>query len=84
MQKYLNVESTERPETVRMDAEHVYEAENIQEIEVTDGDGNESTQYKFNLTVYEKDEYILARLDRDKANTDLAIAQIVIGLGGAM
>lgn len=84
MQKYLNVESTERPEAVRMDAEHVYEAENIQEIEVTDEDGNKSTQYKFNLTVYEKDEYILARLDRDKANTDIAIAQIVIGLGGAM
>ena len=51
---------------------------------MTDEDGNKSTQYKFNLTVYEKDEYILARLDRDKANTDLAIAQIVIGLGGAM
>lgn len=84
MQKYLNVESTERPEAVRMDSEHVYEAENIQEIVVTDEDGNKSTQYKFNLTVYEKDEYILARLDRDKANTDLAIAQIVTGLGGAM
>ena len=84
MQKYLNVESTERPEAIRMDAEHVYEAENIREIEVTDEDGNKTTQYKFNLTVYEKDEYILARLDRDKANTDLAIAQIVIGLGGAM
>lgn len=84
MKKYLNVESTERPETVRMDSEHVYEAENIQEIEVTDEDGNKSTQYKFNLTVYEKDEYILARLDRDKANTDLAIAQIVTGLGGMM
>ena len=84
MQKYLNVESTERPEAVRMDTEHVYEAENIQEIEVTDEDGNKSKQYKFNLTVYGKDEYILARLDRDKANTDLAIAQIVIGLGGAM
>lgn len=84
MQKYLNVESTERPEAVRMDSEHVYEAENIQEIEVTDEDGNKTTQYKFNLTVYGKDEYILVRLDRDKANTDLAIAQIVIGLGGAM
>ena len=84
MQKYLNVESTERPEAIRMDSEHVYEAENIQEIEVTDEEGNKSKQYKFNLTVYEKDEYILARLDRDKANTDLAIAQIVIGLGGAM
>ena len=84
MQKYLNVESTERPENVRMDSEHVYEAENIQEIEITDDDGNKSTQYKFNLTVYGKDEYILVRLDRDKANTDLAIAQIVIGLGGAM
>lgn len=84
MQKYLNVESTERPEAVRTDSAHVYEAENIQEIEVTDEDGNKSTQYKFNLTVYEKDEYILVRLDRDKANTDLAIAQIVTGLGGAM
>ena len=84
MQKYLNVESTERPEAIRMDTEHVYEAENIQEIEVMDEDGNKTTHYKFNLTVYEKDEYILARLDRDKANTDLAIAQIVIGLGGAM
>ena len=84
MQKYLNVESTERPEAIRMDSAHVYEAENIQEIEVTDEDGNKSKQYKFNLTVYEKDEYILVRLDRDKANTDLAIAQIVIGLGGAM
>lgn len=84
MQKYLNVESTERPEAIRMDTEHVYEAENIREIEVTDEDGNKSTQYKFNLTVYGKDEYILVRLDRDKANTDLAIAQIFIGLGGAM
>lgn len=84
MQKYLNVESTERPEAVRMDSAHVYEAENIREIEVTDEDGNKSTQYKFNLTVYEKDAYILVRLDRDKANTDLAIAQIVTGLGGAM
>ena len=84
MQKYLNVESTERPESIRMDSEHVYEAENIQEIEITDEDGNKATQYKFNLTVYEKDEYILVRLDRDKANTDLAIAQIVTGLGGAM
>lgn len=84
MQKYLNVESTERPEAIRMDTEHVYEAENIQEIEVTDEDGNKSTQYKFNLTVYGKDEYILVRLDRDKANTDLAIAQIITGLGGAM
>ena len=84
MQKYLSVESTERPEAIRMDTEHVYEAENIQEIEVMDEDGNKTTQYKFNLTVYGKDEYILVRLDRDKANTDLAIAQIVIGLGGAM
>lgn len=84
MQKYLNVESTERPEAVRMDSEHVYEAESVQEIEVTDEDGHKSTQYKFNLTVYEKDEYILVRLERDKANTDLAVAQIVTGLGGAM
>lgn len=84
MQKYLNVESTERPESIRMDTEHVYEAENIQEIESTDEDGNKTKQYKFNLTVYEKDEYILVRLDRGKANTDLAIAQIVTGLGGAM
>lgn len=84
MQKYLNVESTERPETVRMDNEHVYEAENIQEIEATDKDDNKTIKYKFNLIVYGKDEYILVRLDRDKANTDLAIAQIVIGLGGAM
>lgn len=84
MQKYINVESTERPEAILVDTEHVYEAENIREIEVTDEDGNKTTQYKFNLTVYGKDEYILVRLDRDKANTDLAIAQIVIGLGGAM
>lgn len=84
MQKYLNVESTERPKTVRMDNEHVYEAENIQEIEATDEDGNKTIKYKFNLFVYEKDEYILVRLDRDKANTDLTIAQIVTGLGGAM
>ena len=84
MQKYLNVESTERPENVRMDSEHVYETENIQEVETTDENGNKETKYKFNLTVYEKDEYILVRLDRDKVNTDLAIAQIVIGLGGAM
>ena len=84
MQKYLNVESTEQPEAIRMDTEHVYEAENIQEIEIMDEAGNKATQYKFNLTVYEKDEYILARLDRDKANTDLAIAQSVTGLGGMM
>lgn len=84
MQKYSNVESTERPEAIRMDTEHVYEAENIQEIEIMDEDGNKTMQYKFNLTVYEKDEYILVRLERDKANTDLAIAQIVTGLGGAM
>lgn len=84
MQRYLNVESTERPEAVRMDAEHVYESENIQEIETADENGNKETKYKFNLKVYGKDEYILVRLDRDKANTDLAIAQIVIGLGGAM
>lgn len=84
MQKYLNVESDARPEYIRTDAEHVYEVDNIQKVVVEDEDGNETTRYTFDMTVYEKDEYILARLDRDKANTDLAIAQIAISLGGAM
>ena len=78
MEKITKVQATERPLDLSVDEFHVYAASNIVEVATEDG-----TAYEFDLAVYEKDEYILERFDKQKFETDLAIVQLsTLVIGG--
>ena len=80
MEKITKVQATERPLDLSVDEFHVYAASNIVEVATEDG-----TAYEFDLAVYEKDEYILERFDKQKSETDLAIAQMsTLMIGGTI
>ena len=81
MKDYGKVQSTIKPKEIEIDAYSVWVNENINEITVTDENG-EHTEYEFNQTQYSKDEYIMFLNDNNKelddklTDTQLAICEV--------
>ena len=71
MIKHGVVESNTKPEDIKLDEYSVWEATNITESEM-DGE----LLYRYDLTQYGKDEYILAKLQESQAANDVAIAEL--------
>lgn len=71
MIKYGKVESNTRPDDIKLDEYSVWIAEDITEFEM-DGE----LLYRYDLTQYGKDEYILAKLQESQATNDVAIAEL--------
>lgn len=79
------VQSAVRPEAVEIDEYSVWIAENIEEITVSDEEGNEYVEYEFELTKKSKDDYIKELhevQERMKVENDLALADLAETLLG--
>ena len=79
------VQSTIKPEPVEIDEYSVWLSTNIQEVTMTDEEGQEYTEYEYDLTQVSKDEYILQLHDDQrqvKLENDLAIADLAETLFG--
>lgn len=80
MKRYPNTQSTERPEAVKIDAYSVWVATNVTEVEITDTETEETrTEYRYDLTQYEKDEYIKLKLAEQEEGI-LELADIIGGM----
>lgn len=81
MQIYKNVNSLRKPKSVWTDEYHVYVAENIKENEL---EINEEIikNYQYDLLTYDKDEYIITEMQKNKQENQLAIAQLAMQMGG--
>ena len=71
MIKHGIVESNTKPDEIKLDEYSVWIAEDITEFEM-DGE----LLYRYDLTQYGKDEYILAKLQESQATNDIAIAEL--------
>lgn len=81
MQIYKNVSSLRKPKSVWTDEYHVYVAENIKENEL-EINGEIIKNYQYDLNVYDKDEYIITEMQKNKQENQLAIAQLAMQMGG--
>ncbi len=81
VEKSKAVKSFAKPKNVWLDKYHVYVAENIKMIE-EEINGNEEKQYEFDLLTYDKDEYIITEMQKNKQENQLAIAQLAMQMGG--
>ena len=80
MKRYPNTQGTKRPESVVIDAYTVWVATNVKEIEITDTETEETrTEYKYDLTQYEKDEYIKLKLAEQEEGI-LELADLIGGM----
>ena len=80
MKRYPNTQSTKRPESVVIDAYSVWVATNVKEIEITDTETEETrTEYRYDLTQYEKDEYIKLKLAEQEEGI-LELADLIGGM----
>ena len=80
MKRYPNTQGTERPESVKIDAYSVWVATNVKEIEITDTETEEThTEYRYDLTQYEKDEYIKLKLAEQEEGI-LELADLIGGM----
>ena len=79
MIKHGIVESNTKPDAIKLDEYSVWIAEEVYEFEI-DGE----TLYKYDLTQYGKDEYILAKLQESQATNDLAIAELAEFISGVL
>ena len=88
MQKFVNVRTTaESVKPLEIDDYHVYVNTGIKEIHEEAKEGDLSSGFDgFEIEtqeIYEKDEYILERFDKQKFETDLAIVQLsTLVIGG--
>lgn len=82
------VESTVRPDEVHLDESHVWVATDIAEVNRPALEENEEgfTGFEYDLKQFTKDEYILHRMDEEKTETNLALAEIatLVITGGAL
>lgn len=78
MEKSKNVKSFIKPQNLWLDKYHVYIAENIKQIE----NDEKERQYEFDLLTYDKDEYIVTEMQKNKQENQLAIAQLAMQMGG--
>ena len=81
MQIYKNVSSLRKPKSVWTDEYHVYVAENIKENEL-EINGEIIKNYQYDLLTYDKDEYIITEMQKNKQENQLAIAQLAMQMGG--
>lgn len=81
VEKSKAVKSFAKPKYVWLDKYHVYVAENIKMIE-EEINGNKEKQYEFDLLTYDKDEYIITEMQKNKQENQLAIAQLAMQMGG--
>ena len=80
MKRYPNTQSTSKPESVVIDAYSVWVATNVKEIEITDTETEETrTEYRYDLTQYEKDEYIKLKLAEQEEGI-LELADLIGGM----
>lgn len=79
------VQSTVKPEPLVIDDYSAWIAKNIQEVTQTDEEGQEYTEYEYELMQLDKDEYILKlqqELESSKTQNELALAELAELLGG--
>ena len=81
MKLYKDTRGIEKPQSLWTDAYHVYTVENIKEKEI-EINGHKIKQYEYDLTMYDKDEYIMTELQKSKQDNQLAIAQLAMQKGG--
>ena len=80
MIRYPNTQGIIKPEAVVIDAYSVWVATNVKEIEITDTETEETrTEYKYDLTQYEKDEYIKLKLAEQEEGI-LELADLIGGM----
>lgn len=80
MKRYLNTQGTSKPESVVIDAYSVWVATNVKEIEITDTETEETrTEYRYDLTQYDKDEYIKLKLAEQEEGI-LELADLIGGM----
>lgn len=72
--KKTKTKSFIKPKDLWFDMYHVYKTENVRQLD--------NGQYEFDLTTYDKDEYIIKGLADVKTQNDLALAQLASKLGG--
>lgn len=81
------VQSTVKPKEIEIDEYSVWENTNIIEITVTDENGKH-TEYEFNQTQYNKNEYIKLMSEQNKnledklTDTQLALCDVYELIGG--
>ena len=74
MKNHGQTRSTTEPLAVEVTASKVFVASNIEQVTVQDESGTR-TEYQYDLTEYEKDEYIKMMNDRTEAElTDVQLA----------
>lgn len=73
------VESTVRPQALEIDAYSVWVAKDIESVKTDDFEG-----YRYTLTQYTKDEYILELAARDSAKADalMELSDMVAAMAG--
>lgn len=79
MIKHGVVESNTRPDDIKLDEYSVWIAQDVTEVEM-DGE----LLYRYDLTQYGKDEYILAKLQESQATNDVAIAELAEFISGVL
>lgn len=78
MKKFENVRSTEKPEEKAIDEYSVWIAENVHTVSVTVEDQTVE-EYEYDLTQYDKDEYIKLLDERDQSmESDITNLQLAL------
>lgn len=75
MKTFPNTRSAVEPQPKVVDEFSVWIADNIHTVSVPDEDGNEREEYEYDLTQYDKDEYIKLIDDRND-DIEMAIVEL--------
>ena len=78
MKNYGKTECDVRPESVTVDECSVWVANNVTEVE-KEIEGETRISYEYNLTQYDKDEYIKFKLD-EQSDAILELADLIGGM----
>lgn len=89
MLDFGKTESTVRPQAVVLDTDFVWVASNIAEVTrpAVSEEDVDFVGFEYDLVMFTKDEYILHKMDHDKVQSELALAELatlVISMGGAI
>ena len=75
MNMFPNTRSAVEPQPKIVDDYSVWISDNIHTVTVTDEEGNEREEFEYDLTQYDKDEYIRLMDDRTD-NVEMAIVEL--------
>ena len=75
MKMFPNTRSAVEPQPKIVDNYSVWISDNIHTVTVTDEEGNEREEFEYDLTQYDKDEYIRLMDDRTD-NVEMAIVEL--------